>query len=330
MADQAVNVVAYRDGVFENAIVSLQLGIEDFQSNDDRRPVSALRNFYAGVLLLGKQCLLNVAPDDADPMAVLASRFAPMLNDDGDLGYQAKGQQTIDLNELRDRFGAFKLQWPAGDIKSLQKLRNDFEHYHSSTPKEAIRQAIAGCFPLVEGFFAILGKSPKAELGDAWDVMLAESAFFNRLKAECDSTFTKLPWWNKVEDLADIECPNCGSSLIYQDDATNARPEMIKGNCKACGENVSAEKTVEIIVEAGFGVDDYRAAKDGLDPAIHECPECWNATYVESGETAQCFLCDYAINSDCGRCGTSLTIGTMSVNNPALCDYCDHMSSKDD
>ncbi|WP_326892017.1 hypothetical protein U8P73_27395 (plasmid) [Rhizobium beringeri] len=65
-----------------NAIYSIQLGIEDYQSNDDRRPISALRNFYAGVLLLGKECLLNAAPD-AEPMEILASKFVPSLDEDG-------------------------------------------------------------------------------------------------------------------------------------------------------------------------------------------------------------------------------------------------------
>lgn len=316
--------------VFENAIASIQLGVEDFQSNDERRPVSALRNFYAGVLLLGKQCLLNAAPENADPMDVLASKFAPTLDDDGEIAYEAKGQQTIDLSELRDRFKAFKLQWPAGDIKGLQKLRNDFEHYHSDAPKEAIRQAIANCFPLVEGFFGILGKSAKAELGETWDVMLAERAFFNKLKKECDATFQELPWWGEISDTGKVECTNCRSSLIYQEDAANSTPDRIEARCKACGEAITAERAVEIFVQAGFAIDDYLAAKEGLSQAIHDCPECWNHTYVESGDTTQCFFCDYVIDGNCIRCGTSLGISTMSVNNPQLCDYCDHVSSRDD
>lgn len=34
--------------LFENAVVSIQLGVEDYQSNDPRRAISAVRNFYAG------------------------------------------------------------------------------------------------------------------------------------------------------------------------------------------------------------------------------------------------------------------------------------------
>ncbi|TIS58441.1 MAG: hypothetical protein E5W91_08160 [Mesorhizobium sp.] len=316
--------------IYENAIASIRLGIQDFQSNDELRPISALRNFYAGVLLLGKQCLLNAAPDDAEPMEILASKFAPILDDDGDVAYAAKGQQTIDLAELRDRFKGFKLTWPAGDIKGLQKLRNDFEHYHSATPKPAIRQVIADCFPLVEGFFAILEKSPKVELGDTWDLMLAERAFFRKLKDTCNATFQEIPWWPEIAERDDISCPNCRSSLVYQKDDTNDEPGDIEGCCKACGDTFSAEKTVEIIVQAGFGIDDYIAAKEGLEPTIHDCPECYNTTYVETGITVKCFFCGYAVNGDCARCGESLGITNQSINHPQFCDYCDHMSSKDD
>ncbi|GAB1715025.1 MAG: hypothetical protein NTAFB05_00670 [Nitrobacter sp.] len=315
--------------IFENAIHSIQMGIEDFQSNDERRPVSALRNFYAGVLLLGKQCLLNAAPD-ADPMNVLASKFAPVLNDDGDLVHQPKGFQTIDLAELRERFKAFRLTWPAGEIKDLQKLRNEFEHYHSEAPKDAIRQAIASCFPLVEGFFAILDRSPKTELGDAWDVMLAEKKFFEKLKSECDGSLNAIAWWHEITERSEIRCPTCGSSLLYQEDANNSDPAEIKGRCKACGDSFSAEQTVELLVETQFGADDYMAAKDGSEPVIHDCPECSNSTYVETGDTVKCFWCDYTISGSCARCGTSLGVSNMSVNNSQLCDYCDHVMSKDD
>lgn len=38
--------------ILKNAIDSIQVGVEDFQSDDDRRCVSAVRNIGAGILLL--------------------------------------------------------------------------------------------------------------------------------------------------------------------------------------------------------------------------------------------------------------------------------------
>lgn len=49
-------------GLFENAVQSIQLGVEDYQDNDPKRALSAVRNFYAGVLLLAKEALVRAAP----------------------------------------------------------------------------------------------------------------------------------------------------------------------------------------------------------------------------------------------------------------------------
>lgn len=314
--------------VLKNAVQSIQLGMEDFSSNDPRRPVSALRNFYAGVLLLGKQCLLAAAPE-ADPMEVIAAKFVPEMKD-GKLVHKAKGYQTIDLGELRERFKHFKIEWPPGDIEKLQKLRNQFEHFHSDAAKDVIREAIASCFSLVDGFFAILGRSPKAELGEAWDIMLAETAFFKKLKSECDSTFLEIEWWKEFSSRDTVRCTGCESSLIYQEDPNNNDTSAIKGKCRSCGAKIEAEEVVELFVEAEFGGDAYLIAKEGMEPSIYDCPECGNATYAHSGATRRCFFCDYSVRGKCVRCGERLTVANISYDSTKMCDYCSHMSTKDD
>jgi hypothetical protein len=47
--------------LFDNAIQSIQLGIEDYEHNDPMRALSAVRNFYAGTLLLAKEVLVRAA-----------------------------------------------------------------------------------------------------------------------------------------------------------------------------------------------------------------------------------------------------------------------------
>ena len=314
--------------LLDNAVFSIQLGLDDYQSNDPRRPVSAVRNFYAGVLLLGKQCLLNAAPD-ADPMEVLASRFEPIQDGEGGVSYEPNGYRTIDFNELRHRFKSFELTWPDGDIRKLQELRNKFEHYHSPAPKEAIQQSIAACFPIVEGFFTILEIAPADALGNAWEVMLAEEAFFSKTKKSCNASFNSLPWGD-LTNTNMFSCTSCGSSLIYQVDPENADPTCIEGRCKACGEEFEAEQTVAIIVEGEHGADDYISVKDGGEPVVNDCPQCGLGTYVADYDINVCFSCGYDIVGECARCSTDLTAQNMSVNNSALCDYCDHIMSKDD
>jgi hypothetical protein len=313
--------------LLQNAIASIQLGIEDYQSNDARRPISAVRNFYAGVLLLGKQCLLNAAPD-ADPMKVLASKFVPVPDGEGGVVHEPKGYHTIDLAELQGRFKHFELAWPAGEISTLQRLRNKLEHYHSDAPKEVIPQAIAACFPLIQGFFAILEIDPAGVLGETWTVMLDEEAFFTKQKADADATFEVLPWG--LTNTEAFSCPSCSSSLICQIDPGNSEPENIQGRCIACGKTLTAEETVSLIVAAEFGGDNYVAAKDGGEPVINDCPQCGNATYIVNGELNQCLLCGDEVDGECARCWTSLGVHNTSVNDSSLCDYCDHVMSKAD
>jgi hypothetical protein len=38
--------------LLENAIISIQIGIDDYFSNDSRRIISCVRNLYSGILLL--------------------------------------------------------------------------------------------------------------------------------------------------------------------------------------------------------------------------------------------------------------------------------------
>jgi hypothetical protein len=313
--------------LFENAINSIKLGIEDYQSNDDRRPVSAVRNFYAGVLLLGKQCLVDAAPN-ADPMEILASNYIPIPDGDGGVDYEVKGHSTIDLGELRGRFKKFDLQWPGGNIDALQRIRNGFEHYHSSEPRALIQQAIAGCFPLVEGFFHILGCDPAEELGEAWHVMLDEESFFSKKKADCNASFSKIFWGYELTLDAQMYCDECSSYLIYQQDKENTSPSSIVGMCLACGENYTAERTVAKIVQAIFGGNDYVTIKDGGDPIIHDCPECCQPNYVMNGETNICYFCEKSVDGECARCGIDLSVMNFSYDHDSLCDYCAHMSDK--
>jgi len=59
---------------FENAVTSLILGIEDFETGTDERMLSAARNYYAGLLLLAKECLVNAVPA-AEAMDVIGAKF---------------------------------------------------------------------------------------------------------------------------------------------------------------------------------------------------------------------------------------------------------------
>ncbi|WP_219018032.1 hypothetical protein [Shewanella algae] len=50
--------------LLNNAVESIQIGVEDFESSDARRVLSAVRNISAGILLLYKEKLRRMSPSD--------------------------------------------------------------------------------------------------------------------------------------------------------------------------------------------------------------------------------------------------------------------------
>ena len=53
--------------MMKNAVDSIWIGMEDFHDDDPRRAVSAIRNFYAGILLLFKCKLQELSPEGESP-----------------------------------------------------------------------------------------------------------------------------------------------------------------------------------------------------------------------------------------------------------------------
>ena len=60
--------------LLENAVLSIELGVEDYQTGDERRVLSAIRNLYAGVLLLCKQVLWNESPRSRTAIRLIGNR----------------------------------------------------------------------------------------------------------------------------------------------------------------------------------------------------------------------------------------------------------------
>lgn len=313
--------------IYNNAIDSIKVGIEDYQSKKQERHISAVRNFYAGVLLLGKYCLLSKVPS-ADAMKILATNLQPTLDENDELVYVPKGQHTVDLNDLQSRFRNFKLPWPKdANIIELQKLRNNLEHFHASSYNGRIQQILAGCFPLVEGFLEIIEADPLETLGETWEIMTQEKSFFLARKKKCDDSFSKISF-PQIAPPYEVTCDDCESLLLFQTDETNNDTTTMEIKCKSCGEEMSSLRFIQKMIENEFGADDFYDVKNGSSGVIHNCPHCSEDTYVST--VNHCYTCQESITGECSRCGDELTVDNLSCNNPSYCDYCDHMMSKDD
>jgi hypothetical protein len=88
-----------------NAVQCIVVGIEDYRQNSRPRALSAVRNFYAGTLLLAKEVLVRKAPG-ADPDEILGSkalirhaRAVDVIFEAQERGGKANPEQVKELQE---------------------------------------------------------------------------------------------------------------------------------------------------------------------------------------------------------------------------------------
>ena len=151
------------NSLFDNAVQSIQLGVEDYQSDDVRRAASAVRNFYAGVLLLAKEVLIRAAPN-ADPMDVVAARYKPEPDGNGGIRFAPASHNTIDFDTIGKRFKDLGLPIEKHALDDLNRIRTSIEHYYTDEPRAAVREAIARAFPVVAAMFRLASENPSEAL----------------------------------------------------------------------------------------------------------------------------------------------------------------------
>jgi len=313
--------------LFDNAIQSIQLGIEDYEHNDPKRALSAVRNFYAGTLLLAKELLVRAAPK-ADIKAVIGTKFVPVPDGKGGVAYEASNK-TVDFTEIGDRFKVFGLKIDKAALADLNKIRNDMEHYYTNASNKKVREAIARAFPVIVDIFKQLHEEPSKHLGRSWETMLDVKAVYDKELAECEASFDKVDWKSNAMASADRVCPKCDSRLVHQNDPANKIHDHADATCRQCGEEIGAEMLIETALKAHFSGHDYEAVKDGGERALERCPECSCESYVMYDDENGCAWCKLELG-ECSLCEASLTPNNVAWDNHDFCSYCDYKLGKDD
>lgn len=315
--------------LLKNAVDSLAIGVEDYSANDARRTLSAVRNFYAGTLLLAKEVLARVAPN-ADPDEILGAKYKPVPDGKGGVTHVQDGSATIDFATIGKRFKDFGIKADPKRLEQLNKIRNDIEHRFTTQTDANIREAIATAFPLVSDFFREMGESPVAHLGDSWQIMLDTAKFYEAELASCQATLDKVDWRSGEMESRYLNCEDCGSALIEQEDPNETDQDSIVMVCKACGAEQDTGKAIERALGEALGTEAYLRVKDeGRDGPLFACPECGLDTFVDTEN--RCGACGYEPDGDgeCARCGNSIELETrLYGEGNALCSYCDHIMEK--
>lgn len=318
--------------LLDNAVASIQLGLEDYSSKDKRRVISAVRNLYAGVLLLCKEVLRRLSPPDSNDV-LIRTRRRPTKDADGTIRYVGEGKHTIDRAEIEKIFSDLNIDVDLSKLKRLSEIRNDIEHMAPSVGPTLIQEAIADAMPIIRAIVVNELKEEPAELlgADAWDAMLKRAEIFKQEQEACRATFEAVDWGSDAlaHAATNFRCPECGSTLLRNNKAEAKRFDEVDLACSKCGAPADAEYVFEEALERELRFDDYTARKEGLGVALDICPECGRDTFVVSED--RCANCAFSLDGrECFVCSEQLSLDDYRYGSGNLCSYHQHTLSKDD
>jgi hypothetical protein len=318
-------------GIFANAVVSIKMGIEDYALDTPPRALSAVRNFYAGLLLLGKEVLIRVAPL-ADPNDIIGAKYAPVPDGKGGVDHVIEGYQTVDFNTLGKRFKDFKIPIDIKELQELNGLRNHIEHRYTEEPAQAVREAIARAFPITVAMFQQAGEHPADLLGESWPIMLEVRALYQAELERCRATLAEVEWVSATVAAKHLRCQDCSSDLIEQRDSANADQEAIELVCRSCGTEPDWDDAIVDAVDRALSNEAYDRFKDaGESGPVYDCPACDRHTYIDFEDL--CAVCGetYDYEPECIRCSNDIPLeDAIAGFDEGLCSYCTHIMSKDD
>jgi hypothetical protein len=304
--------------LFENAISSIIIGVEDYFSNDTKRIASCVRNLFSGILLLFKARLLDLSPLGSNEVLIKKVIIPKLIG--GQIVFEGKGKQTIDVKEIQERFTSLGIKTNWSIIEKIQKERNYVEHYYASSNIDAIKSLIAKTCLIVNLFIKNEFKlNPMDLLGDTWVKMISIRNVYLKEKLDCGMKIdTMFPFEeNQIQIIKNIYCKNCGSELLLpvssENDINNA---MMR--CTICENTFKVMDMFEETIDHVFDPDSFENAKMGITN-IKECPECSRYTFSEYEN--MCYFCTYEKEYiECERCSAELSLEEQECG--GLCFYC--------
>ena len=318
------------DTILNNAVQSIQIGIEDYQSSDPRRALSAVRNISAGVLLLFKEKLRELSPADSDEV-LIKQRISPRQSH-GEVTFVGSGKKTVDVQQIRERFEglAINVEWKRVD--KIIKARNDIEHYKTTETSGRLRELLAESFVVIRDFLSQhLGQEPHELLGaSTWEVLLNVADVYDAERQSCREQMGEVNWRTGAlaSAISLLRCPSCGSELVKPTDTSTTDPVWSSCYCSACGTEFDLnDKLTEEVIDEFFAADAHIAIKDGGDPPTTICPECGSDTFIIDEDL--CAVCyETRAYTECLICGAGLTPEEQDLG--GLCGFHHHVITKDD
>lgn len=313
--------------ILQNAVDSIQIGVEDFLSKDERRSVSAIRNIAAGMLLLFKEKLCRLSPD-YDKELLIKKDIEPEADTEGNLFFKGKGKKTVDVFQIQERFKSLKIEVDWKRLEEITNLRNDLEHYYAKKSPHGVREVVAKSFLLMRDFVVKeLKESPQELFGkDCWEALLETNEVYSTEDAACKASISKIDWkYSSVVDAIDyLRCPECNSALVAAIDVDNTYPD-ISLSCRTCNNEFCFDEVVEDCVHELLSTSEYRRMKDGGETPFGTCQFCDKKTFIFDENC--CVACESPMEyTECDACEEPLTLDDQV--NEGKCSYCHYRYEK--
>lgn len=316
--------------ILQNAVQSIQIGVEDFQSPDPRRVLSATRNITAGVLLLFKEKLRLLSPPGSDE-ALIKQKLVPQLTPDGAVVFKGSGKKTVDVQQIKERFKSLNVVVDVVTLDKINDIRNNIEHYLTNESPNAIKELVARSFLIIRDFLAReLGLEPVDLLGvKTWNVLLETAEVYEKERQACKAAIEAIDWGSPTMHgmASELSCPNCESTLVKPVESDVASVQDLEFKCAVCGEVAELVDMLEKALAEYLAFDIYTSVKDGGDSPLASCWECGRETYIV--EDSECVACGATPAHDhCAVCHAHLGPDEQDYN--GLCGYHYDQSMKDD
>ena len=279
--------------IIDNGINSIRVGIEDYEQGleegNDARLSSAVRNVFAGILILAKGNLYKMSP--AGTGGILTRAVRPIIVD-GNLEWAQNGNKTIGYDGIKERFNQLSLSLDWKKLERVRTIRNDLEHFYHDGTRLNVQEALSDAEIVIHSLLELLDLDPIHDLGERWwRVLLENKNLYDKSFEACRRTFSELNWINNTAEAASefFNCEECGSFLIEQINPANNEQEDVHVKCAVCGAESEIGPLMERAVSEQYAWEQYLVHTDGNDPPFMQCSVC--SLFTLLSEANECAVC---------------------------------------
>lgn len=273
--------------LLDNAIRSIQIGLDDYQS--DERLVSSVRNIYAGILLLFKYKLFLLSGKETNA-ALIKQSVAPTIDSQGAVIWKGVGRKTIDVAGIKSRFKSLGVHVEWNIFDRISKHRNEIEHFFSHLSEDEISELLADCFIIISRFLSQnLNLDAREVLGDeAWQILLHAYEVYDYEIEKNSRAIELLEFHHEVIKKIFLEfcCISCSSPLVQPTQPGAA--EEVSFCCAECESKYSYDDICNMGVSDLY-ISSFQAEFEELNRPFSNCKICSQGLYLK--EYRVCTAC---------------------------------------